>query len=67
MVVTATAVAQIWICGRGCGKMEATAVTTRWQSELVLAVASEKAMASAIWKKNWRSKLGLQDLAAGGA
>ena len=67
MVVTATAVAQIWICGRGCGKMEATAVTTRWRSELVLVVASETEMASAIRQHNWRSKLGLQDLAAGGA
>ena len=27
--VTATAVAKMWMCGRGCGKTAATAVTTR--------------------------------------
>ena len=46
--VTTTAADQIWICGRGCNKTAATAVTTRWRSELGRAVVSATAMASSI-------------------
>ena len=64
MAVTATSPAQIWICGRGCGNTAATAVTTRWRSELGLAVASATIMAAARRQKQWQTELGLQDLAA---
>ena len=46
MAVTVTAATKIWICGRGCGKTVATAMTTRWQSELELEVALATAMAA---------------------
>ena len=62
--VIATAVAQICICGRGCGKTVATAVTTWWWSELGLEIASATEMAAARCQQQWRRKLGLQDLAA---
>ena len=35
IAVTAISVAQIWICGKGCGNIAATAVTTWWQRKLV--------------------------------
>ena len=62
MAATATVAAQIWICGRGCVKISATAVTTRWQSELGLLVASEIATEEEGWQKQWGCKLGLLDL-----
>ena len=42
MAVTAREATHIWICGRGCGKTVAMAVTTLWQSKLGSEVASEK-------------------------
>ena len=54
-----TAVEQIWICVKGCCKMSATAVATRWQIELGLAVASATAMEAARWQKQRRQKLDL--------
>ena len=44
-VVTASAATPKRICGRSCGKTAATAVTTRWRSEIELAVASATEMA----------------------
>ena len=44
--VTTMPEAQIWICGRGCGKTEATAVTIQSQSKLGMAVASATVMAA---------------------
>ena len=51
MAVTAMAAAQIWICGRGCGKTAATTVTTKWQNKLGLSVASATAMSAARHKQ----------------
>ena len=51
MAVTATVVAQVRFCGRGCVKTSATAVTTRWRSKLGLMVASETAMKAARQQK----------------
>ena len=62
--MTATAVEQIWICGRGCGKTEATAATTRFWSGFGLEVASATEIGAARQQKKWRRKLGLQDLLA---
>ena len=62
--VTVTSAAQIWICGRGCGKTAATAMTTRWQSKLGLALASAKEMTAAKLQQHWWLKLSLQDLVA---
>ena len=63
MAVTATASVQILIFGKGCGNTAATAVTTRWQSELGLVVASATPMAAARRKQQLQTELGLQDLA----
>ena len=61
---TVTEAEQIWICGRSCGKTEATDVTTRWWSKLGLAVASATEMAEARRQQQWRQKLDLQELTA---
>ena len=58
--VTAIEAAQICTCDRGCGKTAALAVTTQWQSELGLEVASAIAMASAIHQQQWRHELDLE-------
>ena len=64
MAVTVTAAVKIWICGRGCGNTTATAVTTRWRSELGLVVASATPMVAAKRQQQLQTELGLQDLDA---
>ena len=62
--VAATAAVQLLICGKGCGNTAATAVTTRWQSELGLVVASATPMVAAKRQQQLQTELGLQDLDA---
>ena len=61
--VTATELTKNRICGSDCGKTAAVDLTTRWQRNLGLAIASATEMVAAIWQQQWRRKIGLKDLA----